>query len=123
MASSTQMRRDSDVDEKPGARISLSASETAHKVGRRRFGEFVNLVRGPVAALSAEQNLLVKRDLLESLSRRVVYWMALMLFVSLFVFALGNWIKRPDIYGSFEIQMGYAVCGLIEVKLSLPAIR
>jgi len=27
------------------------------------------------------------------------------------------------IFGSFEIQMGYAVCGLIEVKSSLPAIK
>ncbi|HXJ92060.1 MAG TPA: hypothetical protein VMT20_04175, partial [Terriglobia bacterium] len=26
-------------------------------------------------------------------------------------------------FGSFEIQMGYAVCGLIEVKSSLPAIK
>ncbi|MBC8733216.1 hybrid sensor histidine kinase/response regulator [Paraburkholderia sp. UCT2] len=112
MASSTQTRRDSDVDEKPGARISLSASETAHNVGRRRFGEFVNLVRGPVAALSAEQNLLVKRDLLESLSRRAVYWMALMLFVSLFVFVLGNWIKTSDIYLLFRVVWIFGLWGM-----------
>ncbi|WP_158609011.1 hybrid sensor histidine kinase/response regulator [Paraburkholderia sp. RAU2J] len=100
------------MDEKPGARISLSASETAHNVGRRRFGEFVNLVRGPVAALSAEQNLLVKRDLLESLSRRAVYWMALMLFVSLFVFVLGNWIKTSDIYLLFRVVWIFGLWGM-----------
>ncbi|MEM5299309.1 hybrid sensor histidine kinase/response regulator [Burkholderia sp. JPY481] len=112
MASSTQTRCDSDVGEKPGARISLSASETAHNVGRRRFGEFVNLVRGPVAALSVEQNLLVKRDLLESLSRRAVYWMALVLFVSLFVFVLGNWIKTSDIYLLFRVVWIFGLWGM-----------
>ncbi|MGF6759544.1 ATP-binding response regulator [Paraburkholderia sp. GAS42] len=112
MASGTQTRRDSDVDEKPGARISLRASETAHKVGRRRFGEFVNRVREPVAALSAEQNLLVKRQLLESLSRRAVYWIALVLFVSLFVFVLGNWIKTSDIYRLFRVVWIFGLWGM-----------
>jgi signal transduction histidine kinase/ActR/RegA family two-component response regulator len=72
----------------------------------------VKLVRGPVAALNAEQNLLVKRDLLESLSRRAVYWMALVLFVSLFVFVLGNWIKTSDIYRSFRVVWIFGLWGV-----------
>ena len=70
MASGTQTRGDSDAGEKPGVRTSLSAGETVQKIERRRFAEFVNLFLGPVAALSSEQNLLVKRELLGSLSDR-----------------------------------------------------
>src|SRR5215469_1624505 len=113
MASSTRTRRDSDVGEKPGARTALSASETAHKIGRRRFVESVNLVRGTVAALSAEQNLLVKRELLESLSRRAVYWMAIVLFVSLFVFVLGYWIKASEFYRLFRVVWIFGLWGMV----------
>ncbi|BCG00455.1 hybrid sensor histidine kinase/response regulator [Paraburkholderia sp. PGU19] len=112
MASRTRTRRDSDVGEEPGARTSLSASETAHKIERRRVSEFVNLVRGPVAALSTEQNLLVKRDLLESLSRRAVCWMALVLFVSVFVFEFGYWIKTSDIYLLFRVVWIFGLWGM-----------
>jgi signal transduction histidine kinase/CheY-like chemotaxis protein len=98
------------VGEKPGARTSLC--ETAHKIERRRFAEFVNLVQGPVAALSTEQNLLVKRELLESLSRRAVYWMALVLFGSLFVFVLGYWIKTSDIYLLFRVVWIFGLWGM-----------
>ncbi|KAA1003453.1 hybrid sensor histidine kinase/response regulator [Paraburkholderia panacisoli] len=118
MVSGTQTRRDFDVGETPGARISLSGSETAHKIGRRRFGEFVNLVRGPAAALSAEQNLRVKRDLLESLSRRAIYWMALALFGSLFELKSGYWIipdywiKTSDIYRLFRVAWIFGLWGM-----------
>ncbi|MFP4894127.1 hypothetical protein [Paraburkholderia sp. EG304] len=118
MASSTQTRCDSDVGEKPGARMSLSASKTAHKIACRRFGELVDLVRGPIAALSAEQNLRVKRDLLESLSRRAVYWMALALLGSLFELKSGYWIipdywiKASDIYRLFRVAWIFGLWGM-----------
>jgi signal transduction histidine kinase/CheY-like chemotaxis protein len=100
------------VGEKPGAKTSLSASETAHKIERRRVVEFVNLFRGPVAALSTEQNLLVKRELLESLSRRAVYWMALVLFGSLFELVFGYWIKTSDIYLLFRVVWIFGLWGV-----------
>ncbi|HKR45333.1 MAG TPA: histidine kinase dimerization/phospho-acceptor domain-containing protein, partial [Paraburkholderia sp.] len=112
MESRTRTRRDSDVGEKPGARTSRSASETAHKVGRRRFIEFVSLVRGPVAALSTEQNLLVQRELLESLSRRTVYWMALVLVGSLFALEYGYWINTSDIPLLFRVVWIFGLWGV-----------
>ncbi len=102
MASGTQTRGDSDAGEKPGARTSLSAGETVQKIERRRFAEFVNLFLGPVAALSSEQNLLVKRELLESLSRRAVYWIVLLSVGSSLLFVFGSWIKTSDIYLLFR---------------------
>jgi signal transduction histidine kinase/CheY-like chemotaxis protein len=101
MASCTQTRGDSDAGEKPGARTSPSASETVHNE-RGRFAEFVNLFLGPVAALSTEQNLLVKRELLESLSRRAVYWTVLLSVGSSLLFVFGSWIKTSDIYLLFR---------------------
>ncbi|WP_176078892.1 hybrid sensor histidine kinase/response regulator [Paraburkholderia tuberum] len=103
MASCTRTPRDSDAGEKPGARTSLCAGETAHTIERRRFAEFMNLFVGPVAALSAEQNLLVKRELLQSLSRRSVYWIALLLVGSPFWFVSGSWIETSDIYPLFRV--------------------
>jgi two-component system, sensor histidine kinase len=103
MASFTRASRDSDAREKPGARTLLWAGETAHIIGRRNFAEFVNLFVGPVAALGSEQKLLVKRELLESLSRRSVYWIALLLIGSPFWFVVGWWIKTPDFYPLFRI--------------------
>ena len=70
MASCIQTRRDSGAGEKPGTGTSLGVNETVQKIERRRFAEFVSLFLGPVAVLSTEQNLLVKRELLASLSRR-----------------------------------------------------
>ncbi|WP_217497474.1 ATP-binding response regulator [Trinickia violacea] len=63
----------------------------------------MNLFVGPVAALSTEQNLLVKRELLQSLSRRSVYWIALLLAGSPFWFVFGSWIKTPDMYPLFRV--------------------
>jgi signal transduction histidine kinase/CheY-like chemotaxis protein len=102
MASCTQTQGDPDAGKKPATRTSLSAGETDQKIGRRRFAESVSLFLGPVAALSVEQNLLVKRKLLESLSRRAGYWMALLLLGSAAMFVFGKWIKTPDIYLLFR---------------------
>ncbi len=103
MASCTRRSHDCDAGEKPGARTSLCAGETAHTIGFRKFAEWMNLFVGPIAALSAEQHLLVKRELLELLSRRSVYWIALLLAASPFWFACGAWIKTSDIYLLFRI--------------------
>jgi two-component system, sensor histidine kinase len=62
----------------------------------------VNLFPRRPATLSAAQNLFVKRKLLESLSRRAVWWMALLLFGSALVFVFGTWISTPDIYLLFR---------------------
>ncbi|MGF6478049.1 ATP-binding response regulator [Paraburkholderia sp. JPY419] len=112
MASCTRTRGDCAADEKPGVRPSLSAGKTAHKIERRTFVQFVNLVREPVAALSTEQNLLVNRELLESLSRRAVYWMALMLFTSLIVLKFGYWIKTSDVYLLFRVVWTFGLWGI-----------
>jgi two-component system, sensor histidine kinase len=128
MASCTQTRGDSDAGKKPGARTSLSAGETVQKVGRRRFAESVNLFLGPVAALSAEQNLLVKRKLLESLSRRAGYWMALLLLGSAVMFVFGKWINAPGIdplfrfvwiSGLWGMAAPMAIC-LVRKTIALP---
>ncbi|SAL05313.1 integral membrane sensor hybrid histidine kinase [Caballeronia arationis] len=103
MASRTQKTRDSDAGEKPGAGTSLCAGESAHTIGRRRFPEFMNLLVGPVAAVSTEQNVLVKRELLQLLSRRSVYWIALLLVGSPFWFVFGSWIKTSDNYPWFRV--------------------
>ena len=113
MASFTQTRRDSDAGETPGARTSLCAGETAHTIKRRRFAEFKDLFVGPVAALSTEQNLLVKRELLESLSRRSVYWMALLLVESPFWFVFGSWIKTSDIDPLFRVVWMLGLWGMV----------
>jgi two-component system, sensor histidine kinase len=103
MASRTQTRGDVDAGRKSEARkTSLGADETVQKIRRRRFAEFVNLFLGRAAALSAEQNLVVKRKLLESLSRRAAYWMALLLLGSSLVFVFGTWIRTPNIYLLFR---------------------
>jgi two-component system, sensor histidine kinase len=112
MASCTRTPRDSDASEKPGARTSLRAGETTQTIERRRFADFVNLFVGPVAALSAEQNLLVKRELLQSLSRRSVYWIALLLVVSPFWFVVGAWTKSSDIYPWFRVVWIVGLWGL-----------
>ncbi|MEX3959621.1 ATP-binding protein [Trinickia sp. EG282A] len=102
MASSTGTPLDAGAGETPGARTSLCMGEPAHTIERRKFAEFMNLLVGPVAALSTEQKLLVKRELLQSLSRRSVYWIALLLVGSPFWFVLGSWIKTSDSYLSFR---------------------
>ena len=113
MASCTQTPRDSDAGEKPGAGTSLCAGETAHTIERRRFAEFMNLFVGPVAALSTEQNLLVKRELLQSLSRRSVYWIALLLVGSPFWFVFGSWIKTSDSYPLFRVVWILGLWGMV----------
>ena len=109
MASGTQTRGGSDTGENPGAGASLSAGATVQKAARRRLVEFVNYFLGPDTALSSEEHLLVKRELLESLSRRAVYWVALLLFGSSLVFVFGTWIKTLDIYFLFRTVW---ICGL-----------
>src|SRR6201989_3490193 len=89
MGSCAQTRRDFDADETARDSRLPSISETVQTTERRRFAEFVNLLLGPVAALSAEQDLLVKRELLGSLSRRAVYWIALLLVGGSFWFVFG----------------------------------
>ncbi|MGF6478048.1 ATP-binding response regulator [Paraburkholderia sp. JPY419] len=112
MASCNQTQGVSAADEKTGVSTSLSAGKTAHEIGRRRFVELLNLVREPVAALSTEQNLLVKRELLESLSRRAVYWMALVLFGSLFELKHGYWLRTPHVYLLFRTAWIFGLWGL-----------
>ena len=112
MASGTQTRGDSDAGEKPGVRTSLSAGETVQKIERRRFAEFVNLFLGPVAALSSEQTLLVKRELLVSLSRRAVYWIVLLSVGSSFLFVCGSWIKTSDIFLLFRFVWVLGLWGM-----------
>jgi len=82
------------------------------KVARPRFIEFANYFSGPVAALSIQQNLHVKRALLESLSRRTVYWVALLLFGSSLVFVFGTWIKALDIYFLFRTVWIFGLWGM-----------
>ncbi|AUT75898.1 hypothetical protein C2L64_47420 [Paraburkholderia hospita] len=91
MRSCAQKRRDSDADGTTGGSRLPGISETIQTTGRRRLAEFVNFFLGPVAALSAEQDLLVKRELLRSLSRRAAYWIALLLGGGLFWFVFGLW--------------------------------
>ncbi|MGF6636512.1 ATP-binding protein [Paraburkholderia sp. MM6662-R1] len=112
MASCTQTQGDSDAGENPGARTSLSAGETVQKIERRRFVEFMNFFQGPVAALSTDQSFLVKRELLKSLSRRAVYWVALLLFGSAVFFVFGHWIKTSDIYLLFRFVWIFGLWGM-----------
>ncbi|CAE6952945.1 Sensor histidine kinase RcsC [Paraburkholderia domus] len=103
MASRSQTRRDSDAGEKPGARTSLCAGETAQTIERRRFAEFMNSFLGPVAALSTEQNLFVKRELLQSLSRRAVCWTVLVSVGASLLCVYGSWTKTSDSYLWFRV--------------------
>jgi signal transduction histidine kinase len=112
MASGTQTRGDSDAGDDPGAGTSSSADATVQKVARRRFVEFVNYFLGPDAALSSEQNLLVKCELLESLSHRAVYWMVLLLFGGSVMFVFGYWIKTSDIYLWFRVVWIFGLWGM-----------
>ncbi|WP_167760208.1 sensor histidine kinase [Paraburkholderia pallida] len=88
----------------------------------------MNLFAGPIAVLSAEQNLLVKRELLQSLSRRSVYWIALLLIGSPFWFVMGSWIQTSDVYpwfrvvwilGLWAIAVPSAAC-LLKKTMTLP---
>jgi two-component system, sensor histidine kinase len=128
MASFTQTRIDSDTGEKRGGKTSLTVSEAVQKIGRRRFIEYLNLILGPVAALSPEQNLLVKRELLSSLSRRTIYWTALLLAGSSFWFVFGSW-DLPVGYGFwFSVVWMFGLWGmaapvaiyLLKKTMSLP---
>jgi signal transduction histidine kinase/CheY-like chemotaxis protein len=102
MASCTETRRDSDAGKMPRTRTSANLGETVQTIERHRFVDFVSRLWGPVAALSTEQDLLVKRELLESLGRRAVYWMALPLFGSAIWFLFGSWIDTSDFYLLFR---------------------
>ena len=113
MASCIPTRRDSDAGEEPGARTSPDVSETVHKIERRRFAEFVNLFLGPVAALSPEQNLLVKRELLGSLSRRTVYWIALLLVGSPLWFVCGRWDQNFRYFALFRAVWIFGLWGFV----------
>ncbi|MGF6812098.1 signal transduction histidine kinase [Paraburkholderia sp. Clong3] len=103
MASRTQTRGDSHAGNKPGARTSMGAGGKVKRIGLRRFAESVKLFLGPVAVLTAEQDLLVKRKLLESLSRRALYWMALLLLGSAGTFVFGKWISTAGFDPVFRI--------------------
>ncbi|MGF6812099.1 putative membrane protein [Paraburkholderia sp. Clong3] len=107
-----QTRGDSGGGTKTEAGTSPGAGETIQKIGRHRFAEFVNLFLGRVAALSAGQNLFVKRRLVESLSRRAVYWIALLLLGSALVFVFGTWIRTPDIYLLFRFVWIFGLWGM-----------
>ncbi|SAK79225.1 integral membrane sensor hybrid histidine kinase [Caballeronia glebae] len=112
MASSIQTRRDSDAGEKPGARTSPRAGEPAHTIGHRRFADFMNLFLGAVAALSAEQNLFVKRELLKSLSRRAVCWIVLVSVGASLLCIYGSWIKTSDRYLWFRVAWVVGLWGV-----------
>ncbi|MGF6636479.1 signal transduction histidine kinase/response regulator RpfG family c-di-GMP phosphodiesterase [Paraburkholderia sp. MM6662-R1] len=114
MACRSQTPSDSDADEDPRARTSVGVSETIQEIVRRRIAEFTKFFVGPVAvaALSAEQNLLVKRELLQSLSRRSVYWIALLLVASPFWFVVGAWTETSDIYPWFRVVWIVGLWGL-----------
>ena len=112
MASCTQTRGDHGADERPGARTAPNVSETVQKIERRRFAEFVNLFMGPVAALSTEQNLLVNRELLGSLSRRTVYWIALLLVGSVFWFVFGSWDRNLSHMSVFRAVWIFGLWGM-----------
>jgi two-component system, sensor histidine kinase len=112
MASCTRTRGDSHADKKRGAGASLSVSEAVQTIERRRFAEWVNLFLGPVAALSAEQNLLVKRELLGSLSRRTVYWIALLLVGSAFWFIFGLWDQNGRFLPLFPAVWALGLWGI-----------
>ncbi|QBR02301.1 hybrid sensor histidine kinase/response regulator [Paraburkholderia pallida] len=102
MASRIQTRRYADAGAKPGARTSPCAGETAHEIEFRRFAEFVNPFPGAVAALSTEQHLFVKRELLRSLSRRAVCWTVLVSVGATLLSIYGSWIKTPESYRWFR---------------------
>ncbi|MGF6841694.1 signal transduction histidine kinase/DNA-binding response OmpR family regulator [Paraburkholderia youngii] len=114
MASCSRTSSDSDASENVRASTPVGVSETIQEIVRRRFAEFRKFFVGPVAvaALSAEQNLLVKRKLLQSLSRRSVYWIALLLVVSPFWFVVGAWTKTSDIYPWFRVVWIMGLWGL-----------
>ncbi|REG48555.1 signal transduction histidine kinase [Paraburkholderia sp. BL6669N2] len=103
MASRIHTPRDSGAGEWPEARASLCAGETARTTERRRFAKLMNLFVGPVAALSTEQNLRVKRELLHSLSRRAVCWTVLVSVGASLLCVYGSWIKTSDSYRLFRV--------------------
>ncbi|MFD1554838.1 hybrid sensor histidine kinase/response regulator [Paraburkholderia silviterrae] len=112
MASFTRIPRDSDAGETPDARTSLRAGQTTHKVELRRFAEMVNPFLGPVASLSTEQNLFVKRKLLKSLSRRAVCWTVLVSVGASLLCIYGSWIKTSDSYRWFRIVWVLGMWGM-----------
>ncbi|PMS31632.1 signal transduction histidine kinase [Trinickia symbiotica] len=74
-----------------------------HIIEHRRFAEFMNLFLGSVASLSTEQNLFIKRELLQSLSRRAVCWTALVSVGASLLCIYGSWIKTSDSYLWFRV--------------------
>jgi len=109
----THTRRESDAGETPGASRSPCISKTVKTSERRILAEFANLFLGPVAALSAEQNLLVKRELLGSLSRRTVYWIALLLVGGSFWSAFGLWDPDFRYVSLFRTAWIFGLWGMI----------
>jgi two-component system, sensor histidine kinase len=78
-------------------------NEVSLPIARHQFNVFVNRFKGPATALSPRQHLLVRRRLLELLSRRVLYWMMLLLPGSAAMFVFGLWINTPGIGTRFRI--------------------
>ena len=113
MASCTRTPRDSGACETPGPGPSLYADERASIVAHRRFSELANLFVGPVATLSTEQKLRVERELLQLLSRRSVYWIALLVVGSPFWFVFGSWIEKPDRYPLFRVVWILGLWGIV----------
>ncbi|SAL87714.1 integral membrane sensor hybrid histidine kinase [Caballeronia arvi] len=74
-----------------------------HTIELRRFAEFVNPFLRPVATLSTEQKLFVKRELLQSLSRRAVCWTVLVAVGASLLCVYGSWIKTSDSYRWFRV--------------------
>ncbi|WP_322028880.1 sensor histidine kinase [Paraburkholderia sp. J76] len=112
MAFYTRTRGDADTREKPGASTSTRASKLASKIVRHKIAELLKPFRGPVATLNTGQALLVKRELLKSLSRRAVYWMALPLLGSSLWLEFGSWIKTPDNYRWFRFIWVFGLWGV-----------
>jgi len=63
----------------------------------------VNSFLGTTAELSTEQKLFVKRELLQSLSRRAVCWTVLVAVGASLLCVYGSWIKTSDSYRWFRV--------------------
>ncbi|SAL87716.1 integral membrane sensor hybrid histidine kinase [Caballeronia arvi] len=113
MASCSRTPHDSGTGERPGPGPSLYVDETAYIVEHHRFSKLTNLFLGPVAALSTEQKLRVARELLRLLSRRSVYWIALLVVGSPFWFVFGSWIEKSDSYPLFRVVWILGLWGIV----------
>jgi two-component system, sensor histidine kinase len=112
MASFTPTQRVSEADHNAGASRSQSVSEPVQTIGGRRIAQLVKFFPGPVTALNTEQNLLVNRELLGSLSHRSVRWVVLLSIGSSLLFAYGAWIKTSNTYLLFRVAWVLGMWGM-----------